>query len=453
MSEHAESATGADRHDKPTHAGNETVNDGPQGEDSAPLDGERKAQDEAGEAPAAPAAPAAQETEPDAPEEPRAGSGPDGTRELDLDGFERLLGLTAGPAAGPAGGRRGIETDGLDDGLGSDEQALRRLLHSAVEDVEPRTGSLEHLRRAVPARRARKRHAAVGMAAAALLLGTAIPALVHVSNSGTDPNTAMAGQSELTQGTEGRGRTSDGATGDTRGATGDKRGQGKDDDKKDKPGKKDGDKAGSAGAADPSASLAAGTAVCTPAQLGVMGSANGPDSGGVVYGTFRVSNVSGTPCTVSGTGQVGAVALGAADQAKLGVTAHVSGDGASGLPDPSLTVSSLVLQPGAAYAEQFAFVPSETCPVTGGGTTTTGGGSATGGDPSPDPTPSQDPGTTGTTDTGGTVGAAPQLLTVDGPADGSVQVTYATASGAGSSAVVSNACAGTVYYSGMQSAG
>lgn len=423
MSEHDEpadeSATGADRHDKPTHAGNETVNDGIRGEESARPDASADAE----------------------------------TRKLDgLDGFERLLEL-GGASSGSGRGGRGIEADGLDDGLGADEQALRRLLHSAVEDVEPRTGSLEHLRRAVPARRARKRHAAVGMAAAALLLGTAIPALVHVSNAnGADPNTAMAGQSESTQGTEGKGRTSDGATGDTRGTTGDTPGTGKDSGEKDEPGKKGGGESGAPGAVDPSASLASGTPSCTPAQLGVTGSASGPDSGGVVYGTFRVSNVSGTACTVTGAGQVGAVAVGAADQAKLSVAAHVSGDAASGLPDPSLSVSSLMLRPGGAYAEKFAFVPSETCPVPGGGTTTTGGGSATGG-PSPDPSPSGDTGTTGTTDTGGTVGAAPQLLTVDGPADGSVQVTYSAASGAAATAAVPDACAGTVYYTGMQSEG
>ncbi|MGW5043587.1 hypothetical protein [Streptomyces griseoluteus] len=374
------------------------------------------------------------------------------TRKLDgLDGLERLLELSGTSSSGSGRGGRGIEADGLDDGLGADEQALRRLLHSAVEDVEPRTGSLEHLRRAVPARRARKRHAAVGMAAAALLLGTAIPALVHVSNTGgTDPNTAMAGQSESTQGTQGKGRTSDGATGDTRGTTGDRPSTGKDGGRKDEPGGKGGDESGAPGAADPSASLASGSASCTPAQLGVTGSASGPDSAGVVYGTFRVANVSGTACTVTGAGQVGAVAVGAADQAKLSVVAHVSGDAASGLPDPSLAVSSLVLRPGGAYAEKFAFVPSETCPVPGGGDSTTGG-SATGG-PSPDPSPSGDPGTTaGAKDTGGTVGAAPQLVTVDGPADGSVQVTYSAAAGAAATAAVPNACAGTVYYTGMQS--
>ncbi|MGV9319708.1 hypothetical protein [Streptomyces sp. NPDC003660] len=425
------------------------MNDGPHREDPARLDEER-GEEHGNEAREAEAETEAAE---DTPDEPTAPATQDETRKLDLDGFDRLLALSGAPSAGERGGR-GIEADGLDDGLGTDEQALRRLLHSAVDDMEPRTGSLEHLRRAVPARRARKRHAAVGMAAAALLLGTAIPALVHVSNAGgTDPNTAMAGQSELTQGAEGKGRTSDGATGDTRGTTGGTPDTGKDSGEKDEPGKKGGGESGAPGAADPSASLASGTAVCTPAQLGVTGSAGGPDAGGAVYGSFRVANVSGTPCTIAGTGQVGAAALGAADQAKLSVAAHTSGDAASGLPDPSLTVSALVLQPGGAYTEKFAFVPSETCPAPGGGGTTTGGGTPTGG-PSPDPSPTQDPGTTAATDTGGTVGAAPQLLTADGPADGSVQVTYsAAAGGPAASATVSGACAGTVYYSGMQAEG
>ncbi|MET7609598.1 hypothetical protein ABZX97_00645, partial [Streptomyces seoulensis] len=67
--------------------------------------------------------------------------------------------------------------------------------------------------------------------------------------------------------------------------------------------------------------------------------------------------------------------------------------------------------------------------------------------------PSGDPGATGSADGGGgTAGAAaPQLLTVDGPADGSVQVTYSAESGAAATAAVPNACAGTVYYTGMQS--
>ncbi|MCZ0980185.1 hypothetical protein O1L60_17650 [Streptomyces diastatochromogenes] len=49
-------------------------------------------------------------------------------------------------------------------GDGDDELALRRLFQDAVSGLEPSHGSLEHLRRAVPARRARKRQALVGAA-------------------------------------------------------------------------------------------------------------------------------------------------------------------------------------------------------------------------------------------------------------------------------------------------
>ncbi|MDV9193752.1 hypothetical protein R6L23_37025, partial [Streptomyces sp. SR27] len=45
---------------------------------------------------------------------------------------------------------------GPGEGHGDDELALRRLFQGAVSGLEPSKGSLEHLRRAVPARRARK---------------------------------------------------------------------------------------------------------------------------------------------------------------------------------------------------------------------------------------------------------------------------------------------------------
>lgn len=354
---------------------------------------------------------------------------------------------------GPEGLGPGL--DGLDglDGLGSDESALRRMLHSAVDGIEPRTGSLDHLRRAVPARRARKRQAAVGMAAAALFIGTAIPALIHVSNSGgTDTNTGMVGQSSQAQGGTSQGKNPDGGSSSVGGSHGTTPGHGKNPHKGSSPGKTgSGGGSSSSGGANPSSTLAAGAPVCTAAQLGsATQSVAAPDTAGVVYGTFRVTNVSGTACTVGGAGTVGIAAQGAADPAKLAQARHVSGDAAAGLPDPSLEVSALVLQPGSAYEERFAFVPSETCPVTGGSTTT--GGSDSGG-PSPDPTPTQDAGTTtGTTDSSGTTsGATTQLVTEDGTtADGSVLVTHTAQGGAPTvSATVPNACAGTVYYTGV----
>ncbi|MEU2624745.1 hypothetical protein ABZ642_42675 [Streptomyces sp. NPDC007157] len=335
------------------------------------------------------------------------------------------------------------------DGLGADELALRRMLHSAVDDLAPRDGVLDHLRRAVPARRARKRQAAVGMAAAALFIGTAIPALVHVSNSGgMDPNTSMAGQASQAQGGSAGGKNPDGGS-STAGATS---GQTTD---QQTGGTKDGGKDESTGAVGgtkvvPSASADTAAPVCASDQLATPTAAvDAPDSTGVVYGTFRVVNVSKTSCTVGGPGSVGLLAQGAADATKLSAVRHTSGDAAAGLPDPSTELTGLVLAPGAAYEEKFGFVPLETCPTSGsstGGSTDTGG---TGGSTA-SPSPSEDPGSgTGTT-TSGSEGVTTQLLTEDGTADGGVAVSYTPQAGSPTgSATVTNACAGTVYWTGV----
>ncbi|MGW4705839.1 hypothetical protein ACWEP1_36530, partial [Streptomyces sp. NPDC004285] len=101
-----------------------------------------------------------------APEEPDAPDERDERDERDELSGQRMVKIEPGP------------------GEGGDELALRRLFQDAVGDLEPSLGSLEHLRRAVPARRARKRQAIVGAAAAAVLIGTAVPAFVHVAASG-----------------------------------------------------------------------------------------------------------------------------------------------------------------------------------------------------------------------------------------------------------------------------
>ncbi|MGV9563182.1 hypothetical protein [Streptomyces sp. NPDC003480] len=351
------------------------------------------------------------------------------------DRFARGLGGSEGRTDASRDGWDGLEAEGL----AQDEQALRRILHQAVDDIEPRDGTLEHLRRAVPARRARKRQALVGMAAAALFVGTAIPALVHVSNAtGSDADPSIAGQaSQARQGTE-QGKGPDGGSSGSVGSGGmtkdrDQSGQkGKEDKGKGVPG-------GAAGGADPTAS-AQSAPVCTAAQLGgATATAGAPDSSGTVYGTFRVTNVSTTPCTVSGGGSVSTAPQGAADPSKISVVNHVAGDAATALPDPSQAVTSLVLKPGAAYEVKFAWVPSETCPTTGGGT----------GGPSPDPSPSDSTGTSGGT-TPESGGVAPQLMTEDGVADGSVAVSHTPETGSGTSTTtVPNACAGTVYRTGM----
>jgi hypothetical protein len=135
---------------------------------------------------------------------------------------------------------------------------------------------------------------------------------------------------------------------------------------------------------------------------------------------------------------VGYAVQGAADASKITVAQHGAGDVAAGLPDPSTAASQLVLLPGSAYQVKFAWVPSETCPTSGGSTGGTTGGST------PSPSPSEDA-TTSSGSTTGDTGTSTQLLE-DGTLDGSVQISYTTDNGsATTTATVSNACAGTIY--------
>ncbi|CAL9528175.1 hypothetical protein SUDANB176_03994 [Streptomyces sp. enrichment culture] len=335
------------------------------------------------------------------------------------------------------------------EGLDSDELALRTMLHQAVREVEPSDGTLDYLRRAVPARRARKRQALVGMAAAVLFLGTAVPAAVHVSGStGSDANPSAIGHASEAQGGTGEGKGPGGGE-TTAGGTSDQvGGADKDDEKgkdKDKDGASTGTGEGATEGADPSAGTAAGAPACTAAQLGPAApSSAAPDSTGAVYGSFKVANVSSESCTVDGPGSVSATPAGAADAAKVTSARHMAGDAAAGLPDPSLEAMSLVLKPGEAYEVKFAWVPSEPCPTTGGGMSGGTGG------PSPDPSPTENPTTASGATTGTETGMSPQLVMEDGTADGSVTVTYTAATGSGAGTVtVSNACAGTVYWTGL----
>ncbi|MGW2384577.1 DUF4232 domain-containing protein [Streptomyces lincolnensis] len=340
----------------------------------------------------------------------------------------------------------GTVNHGLDDqsptGLDSDELALRNLLHQAVQEIEPRDGTLDHLRKAVPARRARKRQAVVGMAAAALFVGTAVPALLHVSNStGTDADPSMAGHYSQAQGGAGAGKGPDGGESTSGGSAGKTEDKGKNDQKPEDKGKGTGTGTGSSSGADPSATSAAGVPLCTAAELGsATHTVDAPDSVGSVYGTFTFTNTSGADCTVGGPGSVFTAAQGAADAGKIGTLRHVVGDPAASLPDPALEVASLVLKPGSSYQVKFAWVPSETCPTVTDPTT----------EPTPDPTPTDNTSADGGTSTGGDTGTSTQLSAADGTADGSVVITN-TAEGGGpsDSATISNACAGTVYWTGV----
>ncbi|MET8164137.1 hypothetical protein ABZT34_07725 [Streptomyces sp. NPDC005329] len=330
------------------------------------------------------------------------------------------------------------------DGLDSDELALRRMLHDAVQEMEPRDGSLDHLRRAVPVRRARKRQAAVGMAAAALFLGTAVPAVLHVSNAGgSDANPSIAGQASQAQGGADQGKNPDGGSsgkvGDSSGTTGE---QGKGGATDSEQGKESAGGTASSGTG-PASESAAGAPVCAADQLEADTPIVAvPDSAGTVYGTFLVHNASSATCTVSGAVDVTFGAQGAADATKITVVEHASGDAAAGLPDPSLYVTQHALAPGSAYEVKFAWVPSETCPTTGGSSS----GGDSGGSASPSPTPTEQSSTTGET----TSGTTAQMYTEDGTVDGSVNVSYTAESGSPTSvATVSGACAGTIYRTGV----
>lgn len=367
-----------------------------------------------------------------------------------LGGLNRLGGLdNVEGSDGPAGS----EGSGASGGSDADELALRRLLHSAVDDLRPTEGALDHLRKAVPARRARKRQAVVGMAAAALLFGTAVPAFVHVANStGTaDEHSINAGHGEQAQGGTNASKDSGGGWKDSDQPS-DKVSPAKDaPDKVDKPenpasgGTTEG---GSGDTANPGDTHSSSSPACSANQLGITAAeAGAPDAGGTVYGTFRVTNVSGTDCAVTGSGTVAIQTGGAADKSKITVVAHTAGDAATGLPDPSQETTAMLLAPNSAYEVKFAWVPAETCPTTGA---------------SPDPSPSGDTsagaGTTGGTGggtgtdagTGTGTNTESQLLSEGGIMDGSVSVLHTPEPGAPvAQTTIPNACAGTIYRTGV----
>ncbi|WP_329280287.1 hypothetical protein [Streptomyces sp. NBC_00691] len=361
---------------------------------------------------------------------------------------------------------------GPGEGDGDDELALRRLFHSAVSGLEPSHGSLEHLRRAVPARRARKRQAVVGAAAAAVLIGTAVPAFVHVASSGgvsAAGNPVNAGHGEEAQGGTGAETGVEGGQSAAPPASSVSPSQGATDGSAGKPQRPG---PGVSSTSHQQAEARPGSfPVCEAAQLGVSSAgAGGPDGEGKVYGTFRIANISDRVCIVDGSGVVGFEARGAADPARISVVRHTSGDGGSGLPDPSQEFSALALKPNASYEVKFVWVPSETCPTTPTTPTPTATSpteppttppttdTPTNGTGTPDPSGGAGSGGSGTDpgtgpDNGAGAGAAPQLLHEDGgPADGSVLVSHvAEPGGPSASATIPNACAGTIYRTGVLS--
>ncbi|SED89395.1 hypothetical protein SAMN05216489_04821 [Streptomyces sp. 3213] len=414
-----------------SHAGNGIVNHGPdeQSPTGPSLDGNSGGAS-GGENPKSPKYPENAENS-DSTENPETveGRAPEGSG--GLGGFAGL--------AAQLGGLGDHDTEGF----APDELALRRLLHQAVQEVEPRDGTLEHLRKAVPARRARKRQAVVGMAAAALFFGTAIPALVHVSNSTGSVDPSMAGNSSQAQGGTSQGKNPDGGSSTSGGSSGQTSGQNPGGHKSEGGSKNQGPGTASA---NPTSSTGTAAPICEAAQLGsATSSVAAADAGGIVYGTFTVTNTSGTSCTVGGPGTVGFSPLGAAESSKIAVQRHAAGDPAAGLPDPSTEPAELVLLPGSAYQVKFAWVPSETCPTSSGGDS----GGTTSGGTTASPSPTEDASTTSGS-TAGDTGTSAQLLPEDGMLDGSVQVSHTAQAGSPTtSVVVPNACAGTIYRTGL----
>nr|WSX50663.1 hypothetical protein OG409_17960 [Streptomyces sp. NBC_00974] len=282
-----------------------------------------------------------------------------------------------------------------DRNVSSEEQALRDLMLGAVGGIKPSSDALERLRYAVPVRRARKRQTLVAAAAATLLVGTAVPAALHVTGaqSGPPDHSTMAGHSQ--QG----GKKKDGSSDPHQNGAGTTA---------PKPGKSPGAEQSAGGAlgavpTPPDASLPGGganagptggsvvlpggsgfsggvvlpppavpgVATCGPEQLGVSGSARPPEADGKVYGSFKVTNVSMRGCTAVGPDTVTAAPAPAPGTGKdnsgaqsVAVVAHTAGDPATGLPAPSAEAPLVVLAPNAAYEVRFAWVPPEQgCPV------------------------------------------------------------------------------------------
>ncbi|WP_236573850.1 hypothetical protein [Streptomyces sp. GS7] len=323
------------------------------------------------------------------------------------------------------------------------------MLRSRVADLEPAPDALEELRRAVPARRQRRRHALVGAVAVLLLGGTAIPAMVRVADFGDgsgdrSTNTASSRRADHdTAGTRGEGPAQ--ASARPTGSDGRRPGSGRTAATGDQgavtPGT--GEAAG-VGTPAPDTTMDVTSPACGRDQLGRGTSTVGPaDSAGRVYGAFRVVNTSGTACSVQGGGTVELTPQGSTKSDKVHLVDHTTGDDATGLPDPATTPDQLVLKPGQAYEVKFAWIPAA-----GGGKT---GCVTPRPSPTPDPSkgPAASPGAAAPAPDGaggGQVGSG-ESSGDKGPAAGGVLLSHTPESGepVAADAKIADACAGTVY--------
>ncbi|MFI1204421.1 hypothetical protein K2224_07775 [Streptomyces sp. BHT-5-2] len=349
-------------------------------------------------------------------------------------------------------GAAGFGEGGSDDAGFGGEDELRRLLQTSVADLEPAPDALEQLRRAVPARRQRRRHALVGAAAVLLFGGTAVPAMVHVASFGDAPGdrpanaaSSRSADQQDSSGAHGEGTERSGTrpTGGDGRMPGPERPPGKEDKGAATPGA---DPVPGVGTPAPDTTMDVTSPVCGRDQLGKGTSTVGPaDSAGRVYGAFRVVNTSDAACSVQGGGTVDVTAQGTTKADKIHVVDHTSGDDATGLPDPAITPDQLVLKPGQAYEVKFAWIPAA-----GGGPS-----GCVSPKPSPTPDPSKAPGespaaaTSASGSGGGTGGQAggTEGAKDGGAAAGGVVLTHTPEAGepVAADAKLTDACAGTVY--------
>lgn len=370
---------------------------------------------------------------------------------------------TGGPSAG-SGDEPQASGPQAPEPLAPEEQDIRRLLQDSVRDLEPSEDTLDHLRRAVPARRTHRRQALVGAVAVALVAVVGIPTLLYggvVPGVGDDKHPLTASSSH------GQTHGPDGDTGARDGEDGDKAGKGGKDDGEGKDGKGESSSDPSPsggpgnGSADPDETLAASAPTCGRDQLGRGTAQTGsPDGQGKVYGSFRVTNTSGNACTVEGEGMLGANTQGGSDRARVAIMDHTPGDAAPGLGDPAAASDELVLSPGASYLVKFAWVPNDSgpgcssnspAPYSGdaGNDTTT---SPTAGDPGSDDSGGADTGGgsggTGTTPGDGNSGTGDPG---GGSGDSSVVLSHTPEVGSPAAAdtKLDGACGGTVYRTGV----
>ena len=365
---------------------------------------------------------------------------------------------TLGPPAPDASGTPDETRPPTPAPVGSlDELALRRLLHDAVREVEPQPDALRRLCREVPARRARRRQAVVGAAAGVLLVGTAVPAVMHATDTGADLAGNVNASSPLTPGS-GPGALGLERHGDVGGTS-----------QFAAPGDPGADDSASPQSSGPGTLPGAGplpsvpdtdSPPCAREQLG-RGTAHTAtaDDEGRVYGSFRIVNVSDSSCTVADGGRITVATEGSADHGRIQVVGHTEGDPATGLPDPADEPDAVLLPPGRAYQVEFAWIPAS-----GGGTS--GCSSA-----APSPPPDDGSGGAGGTGDGGsdgTAGASGAARAVDAtdgggtatpppegspdpsaPAGDRITVSSVPAGGgpAAASTAIDGACAGTVYRS------